>query len=62
MQLTLVSPLREHNHPLVWWAMKNIDPTNRGANYLRSRGLSLSDILTKSAKDAAPIFCIARPR
>ena len=58
MQATLVSQSMEHNHPLVCEAMKNIDLTNQQPSYLRSRGLSLSDILTNSARDAASIFCI----
>lgn len=58
MQDTLVSRPVEDNHPLVCKAMKNLNLTNQRANYLRSRGLSLSDILTNSARDAASIFCI----
>ena len=46
MQATLVNRPVEDNHPLVCGAMKNIDLTDQRANYLRSRGLSLTDILT----------------
>ena len=58
IQPTLVSRRLEHNYPLVLKAMKKIDSTNLKQNYLGSRGLSLSDILTNSAKEVASIFCI----